>query len=119
MLSVPTASTASAWPVLVTRVVELAGALLILLRRRTPPARLPRSSWLLVVGASVLDTMAFLSFNIGTSSAYTAIVTALASLFSAVTVLLAWVFLRERLSSAQWAGVGVILAGVLLVSLPL
>ena len=39
------------------------------------------------------------------------------SLFSAVTVLMAWVILRERLSRAQWAGVAVILFGVLLVSL--
>jgi uncharacterized membrane protein len=45
------------------------------------------------------------------------IVTALASIFSAVTVLLAWVFLRERLHVVQWAGVAGLLIGVLLVSL--
>ena len=66
---------------------------------------------------ALLDTLAFVAFNLGIGSAYTSIVTALASLFSAVTVLLAWAILRERLAPAQWAGVAVILAGVLLVSL--
>ena len=72
---------------------------------------------LLVLAAAVLDTLAYVAFNLGIASAYTSIVTALASLFSAVTVLLAWAILRERLAPAQWTGVAVILAGVLLVSL--
>ena len=104
-------------PVLVTRAVELAGALLILVfKRGAGPLRLPPALWPLVLSAALPDTLAFVMFNLGVGSAYTAIVTALASLFSAVTVLLAWVFLRERLSFSQWAGVAVILLGVLLVS---
>jgi drug/metabolite transporter (DMT)-like permease len=107
------------WPVLISRAVALAGGLpLLLLGRGTAPVRLPRSLWGVALGAALLDTSAFLAFNLGISSEYTAIVTALASLFSAVTVLLAWAILRERLSPLQWAGVGVILAGELLVSLP-
>jgi len=105
------------WPVLVLRIVEAVAVVLFLLRRRTPPARLTRSMAALVLAAAVLDTLAFVAFNLGIGSAYTSIVTALASLFSAVTVLLAWAILRERLAPAQWAGVAVILAGVLLVSL--
>jgi drug/metabolite transporter (DMT)-like permease len=34
-----------------------------------------------------------------------------------VTVLLAWMFLRERLASRQWCGVAAILAGITLVNL--
>ena len=105
------------WPVLVLRIVEAVAVVLFLLRRRTPPARLTRSMAALVLAGAVLDTLAFVAFNLGIGSDYTAIVTALASLFSAVTVLLAWAILRERLAPAQWTGVAVILAGVLLVSL--
>ena len=105
------------WPVLVLRIVEAVAVVLFLLRRRTPPARLTRGMAALVLAAAVLDTLAYVAFNLGIGSAYTSIVTALASLFSAVTVLLAWAILRERLAPAQWAGVAVILAGVLLVSL--
>jgi drug/metabolite transporter (DMT)-like permease len=104
------------WPVLVTKAIETLGALLLLLGRKSAPVRLSRATWLLVIGAGLCDTMAFVAFNTGLGSAHTSIVTALASLFSAVTVLLAWVILRERLSIGQWAGVGVILVGVLLVS---
>ena len=105
------------WPVLVLRIVEAVAVVLFLLRQRTPPARLTRGMAALVLVAATLDTLAFVAFNLGIGSAYTSIVTALASLFSAVTVLLAWAVLRERLAPAQWAGVAVILVGVLLVSL--
>jgi drug/metabolite transporter (DMT)-like permease len=105
------------WPVLVTKAIETVGALLWLFGRGSAPVRLSRDTWPLVIGAGLCDNMAFVAFNTGLGSAYTSIVTALASLFSAVTVLLAWVMLRERLSPGQWVGVTVILVGVLLVSL--
>jgi len=68
--------------------------------------------------AALLDTMAWVAWLFGNQTKNAAVVTALASLFSAVTVLLAWIFLKERLSRMQWIGVSVILVGVLLVSLP-
>jgi drug/metabolite transporter (DMT)-like permease len=75
----------------------------------------------IAVVAALLDTGAWIAwlFGIGKGGLNGAVVTALASLFSAVTVLLAWIFLKERLSKMQWLGVSVILVGVLLVSLPL
>jgi drug/metabolite transporter (DMT)-like permease len=72
----------------------------------------------LVFGVAAMDTGAWLCFLYGMRTEYVAIVTAVASLFSVVTVILAGVFLRERLRPAQWAGVAVILAGILVVSLP-
>jgi drug/metabolite transporter (DMT)-like permease len=72
---------------------------------------------LLAVGAAVADTAAWLTYIEGTRSSYATVVTALASLFSAVTVLLAWRFFRERLAAHQWAGIAVILLGILLVSI--
>jgi drug/metabolite transporter (DMT)-like permease len=104
------------WPLLVTRAVETLGALLLLLGRKSAPVQISGAIWPLVLSAALLDTVAFLAFTAGIGSTYTSIVTALASLFSAVTVLLAWMVLRERLTLGQWMGVGVILVGVLLVS---
>ncbi len=72
---------------------------------------------LLAIAAAAADTAAWLAYIEGTHTAYATVVTALASLFSAVTVLLAWRFFRERLAVHQWIGIGVILAGILLVNI--
>ncbi|HEU5439664.1 MAG TPA: EamA family transporter [Ktedonobacterales bacterium] len=69
-----------------------------------------------VVALGLLDTAANTFYNVGVTQALTSIVAILSSLFSAVTVLLAWIFLHERLARWQWAGVAAILAGVALVS---
>lgn len=111
-----TAQMGIAWPVLVARVLTAAVAVVgLLVVRERPPAPTPR-----LVGAAFLatslDTAGFLAFNSGLATAYVSVVTALASIFSAVTVLLAWVLLRERLAASQWAGVAAVIAGVLLVS---
>lgn len=72
----------------------------------------------LVLAVAATDTGAWLAFIYGVRTEYVAVVTAVASLFSVVTVALAGIFLRERLRPVQWAGVVTILFGVLLVSLP-
>jgi drug/metabolite transporter (DMT)-like permease len=51
------------WPVLVTKAIETLGALLLLLGRKSAPVRLSRATWLLVIGAGLCDTMAFVAFN--------------------------------------------------------
>jgi drug/metabolite transporter (DMT)-like permease len=106
------------WPVIVTRFVELILAVALIWLR--PPSPIPnsalRSALPLFLAAAGLDTAALIAFNLGVDSAYTTTTTALTSLYSAVTVLLAWGLLRERLARMQWAGVGVVMAGVFLVS---
>jgi drug/metabolite transporter (DMT)-like permease len=96
--------------------VQLLCALLVLGVRGPFKFRLIWQTTPLLLVAAMLDSGALLSFNLGIGQAYTTITTALTSLYSAVTVLLAWMFLHERLTSGQWAGVGVILTGVFLVS---
>ncbi len=107
------------WPVMITRVVELvlAGIYLGMRRPKTISAETRRSVMPYLVAAGVLDSAALLTFNLGVDSAFTSTTTALTSLYSAVTILLAWLLLRERLAPQQWAGVAVVLVGVLLVSL--
>jgi drug/metabolite transporter (DMT)-like permease len=78
--------------------------------------RVSPAFWLFVVPVGLLDTAANVAYNLGITVAPTSIVVVLASLFSAVTVLLAWIFLRERLARWQWLGVAAILIGILLVN---
>jgi drug/metabolite transporter (DMT)-like permease len=85
------------------------------------PARqsigLPRGEvcWLLLA-VGVLDTAAFIANNAGLHTGQVSVVSVLASLYGAVTVLLSWIFLRERLERTQWLGVFLIFAGIVLVS---
>jgi len=86
-------------------------------RRPRPVVRLAWPFWLWVVPTALLDTAANIAYNIGIATALTSVVVTLSSLFSAVTVLLAWIVLRERLALWQWVGVVTILLGVALVNL--
>jgi len=108
-----------AWPLVVLKTLAVASTVLALVARRgqqTLRFQLSGAAVWLAIGAALADTLAWLAYIRGTATSYATIVTALASLFSVVTVLLAWRFLRERLALHQWAGVGVILLGILLVS---
>jgi drug/metabolite transporter (DMT)-like permease len=106
------------WPVLETRLVEmiLAGAYIKWGNSAAMEPGSLRPVAIPLIAAGVFDTAALVTFNLGVESAYTTTTTALTSLYSAVTVLLAWLLLRERLAPQQWAGVGIVLVGVLLVS---
>lgn len=85
--------------------------------RALPPSPAATRQLALFAGANaLLDTGANVAYNLGVASALTSVVSVLSSLFSAVTVLLAAVFLHDRLSRWQWTGVIAILAGVALVS---
>jgi len=112
-------------PLVSLKVAAVAGSALAFLRRPPPSgesarAPEPRGSFALLAalaaGAALADTLAWLTYIEGTHTAYATVVTALASLFSAVTVLLAWRFFRERLAPHQWLGIAVILIGILIVS---
>ncbi len=110
-----------AWPLVFLKTLAVGSTLLVFLRRH-PSAVASELSGLgrlamFALAAAGADTVAWLAYIGGTSAAYATVVTALASLFSVVTVLLAWIFLRERLAAHQWTGVAIILGGILLVSL--
>ncbi len=79
---------------------------------------LPRGMvWWALFAAGVLDTAAFLANNAGMQLGLVSVVSVLASLYGAFTVLLAWIFLRERLEINQWFGIALIFVGIVLVSL--
>jgi drug/metabolite transporter (DMT)-like permease len=73
--------------------------------------------WWGLFAAGILDTCAFLANSAGLQLGQVSVVSVLASLYGAVTVLLAWIFLRERLEISQWCGIAMLCAGIVLVSL--
>jgi len=79
--------------------------------------KLPSGSvWWLLAAVGFLDTAAFVANNAGLHTGQVSVVSVLASLYGAVTVLLAWIFLREKLERSQWLGIILIFAGIVLVS---
>lgn len=78
--------------------------------------RLPREFVRPLAVVGVLDSAAFLTYNLGISSGSVAIVGTLSGLFSAVTVGLAALFLRERLVAVQYAGLASIFIGIVLMA---
>jgi drug/metabolite transporter (DMT)-like permease len=88
----------------------------ILLLRKIP-LRVPlsRVTWQLA-GMGILDTSAFVLNNRGMLLEQISVMSVLASLYGAVTVALAALFLREHVSKWQWAGIIAIFSGIYLIS---
>jgi drug/metabolite transporter (DMT)-like permease len=112
---VPNVGTAATvWMIRLTS--SLLTAIVILLMRQpiAPPREGSVNSWLL--GMGLLDTGAFVLNNRGMLIEQVSVMGVLASLYGAVTVTLAAVFLRERLARWQWTGIVLIFGGIYLIS---
>jgi drug/metabolite transporter (DMT)-like permease len=107
-------SAVSVWVMRLTALISL--SLAAAPTRQT--LRLPRGRvWWLLLAVGILDTAAFVANNVGLSTGQVSVVSVLASLYGAFTVLLAWIFLRERLERSQWLGIVLIFIGIVLVSI--
>jgi drug/metabolite transporter (DMT)-like permease len=102
----------SVWIIRLTSVA--ATALVMLVGRQSTALPLRRDApWILGVG--LLDTSAYVFNNYGMLHEQTSVVSVLASLYGAVTVALAALFLRERVVLSQWFGIVAIFVGVVLI----
>jgi drug/metabolite transporter (DMT)-like permease len=81
------------------------------------PIALPRGDvrWM-ALGMGAMDTGAFVLSNRGMQMEQVAVISVLGSLYGAVTVGLAAIFLREHVSRWQWFGIITIFAGIYLIS---
>ncbi len=104
-------------PVLITRIVQFFCALLLIRVKGIQFPRISLSTGMILVVAALLDTGALLSFNKGQAVDYTTSTTALTSLYSVITILMAGWILKEKLIKTQWMGIGIILCGVIIVSI--
>jgi drug/metabolite transporter (DMT)-like permease len=80
------------------------------------PMRLPRGVRWMALGMGAFDTLAFVLSNRGMQLEQVAVISVLGSLYGAVTVGLAAIFLREHISRWQWAGIATVFAGIFLIS---
>ena len=107
-------SAVSVWVVRITTLVVL--VLVGIPTGRSLP--LPRGNiWWVLLSVGLMDTCAFVANNAGMGTGHVAVVSVLASLYGAVTVLLSWLFLHEHIERTQWFGIFLIFVGVVLVSL--
>ena len=97
------------------RWISLAALVLLVLARRRPVI-LPLRWWPLLVLQGSLDGLAYISLVSAGTGAGGAITAVVGSCFSAVTVLLAWAFLREAISRGQWLGIAAIVGGIALLT---
>lgn len=103
-------------PIAIYRLVSVLIMFSVALALRGGLARPRGQAWIPVAAIGILDTTAYVLMTIGLTTDQVSVVTVLSSLFAAVTVVLAWIFLRERMRWYQWLGIGFIFAGIILVS---
>ena len=108
-----TGATQTVWLIRLTGSV-LAAALMFAARKPIKPPTDRVATWIL--GMGVTDTGAFIANNFGMQVEQVAVVSVLASLYGAVTVALAAIFLREHVSRWQWLGIISIFAGIFMIS---
>ena len=75
-----------------------------------------RDSWRWLLPVGILDTLANLFYGFGVNTGLTSVVSVLTALYSVVTVLIGYFWLRESMSTTQKIGVGIVFVGVALVT---
>ena len=104
------------WPIVGSRVLSVAVTLTVAIALGRTPRPEPGSTRL-VVGAGLLDTLANVAVLAALNRGMLSLVSVLVSLYPGVTVLLARVTLKERISTTQVSGlVGALASIVLMVS---
>jgi drug/metabolite transporter (DMT)-like permease len=108
--------TAVFWPLVAGRVAACAGLVAYMLASRRPMS-LRDAPLGLLVPAGALDAAGNLFFLLAIQLGRLDVTAVLGSLYPAVTVLLAWLVLRERMTRLQVAGVGAAVAAIVLITL--
>jgi len=104
------------WPLFAGRLSSVCLMTLLLLKRNQP--KVPAKNQLLLIAlAGVFETGGAGFFALATRLGRLDISTVLAALYPAVTVLLAWYILKERLLRQQWVGVMIALFALVLISI--
>jgi drug/metabolite transporter (DMT)-like permease len=101
--------------IVILRLVGVVFALIAIGAKRARLVNLSHWHWSAALGMIVLDTGAFVAYVTGLGAGSVAVVSTLSGLFSAVTVGLAALVLKERLYPAAYVSMVVMLAGVALI----
>jgi uncharacterized membrane protein len=106
-------SAPSVWIIRLTSALTTALVMMAARQSMAPP---PRRDVPWILGVGLLDTCAYVFNNYGMAHEQTSVVSVLASLYGAVTVALAALLLREKVTPSQWFGIVAIFVGIILIS---
>ncbi len=106
-------SAPSVWIIRLTSALTTALVMLFAGQSRALPLRRDMP---LLLGVGMLDTCAYVFNNYGMAHEQTSVVSVLGSLYGAVTVALAALLLREKVTASQWLGIVAIFVGIILIS---
>lgn len=103
------------WPLVGARVasVPLLFCVVLVIGKKAGPLT---GQWRFIWITGVLDALGNLLFSIASHLGRLDVSAVLASLYPAATVLLAWLFLKEKLKLQQWIGVGAAFIALVLIS---
>ena len=104
------------WPLLASKAASVTMLFCLALARRAP-LRPPAGTVGLMVFAGVLDMTANGAFLLATRASLLSVASVLTSLYPATTIVCARMFLSERLTRVQTAGLALAAAGVVLITL--
>ena len=104
------------WPVIATRIGSITGLLVYtsLTRRSWLPSR---QHWLLLAFIGIIDATGTACYALSARTGQLDVAVVLSSLYPGATVLLAWVFLKEKISHIQAIGVILALGAIILLTL--
>jgi uncharacterized membrane protein len=104
------------WPLVAARSASISMALAVMLARREP-LTIRKGSIVPAILAGVLDMVANILFVLASSSGMLSIVAIVVSLYPVPTVLMARAVFKERITPASGIGLGLSIAGLVLISL--
>jgi len=99
--------------------IRVTGALItfmVLLAKKIPLSVKSKRTRAQLYTMGYLDTAAFALSNLGMRIEQVAVISVLGSLYGAVTVALAAIFIKERIAPLQWTGIAAIFLGVALMN---
>ncbi|MBI5963943.1 MAG: EamA family transporter [Chloroflexi bacterium] len=112
-----TSTGATVWPMVASRsggMILIAAYMLI---THVPWNVENTSAWPLIVINGILDISGNVFFVLAGQTGRLDVAAVLSSLFPGMTVILAWIFLKERLTRNQWIGIGSALTAIVLMTI--
>ncbi|PKL24598.1 MAG: EamA/RhaT family transporter [Spirochaetae bacterium HGW-Spirochaetae-3] len=104
------------WPLVAARSASISTALIVMLAKREHLS-LDKGSLVPAILAGILDMVANILFVLASSSGMLSIVAIIVSLYPVPTILMARMVFKERITPARWIGLGLSVAGLVLISL--
>ena len=110
------AETSTYWPMVVSRTCGLILTMVFMLFLRIP-FKVQAGTWMILVLNGLFDVSGNTFFIMASQTGRLDVAAILGSLYPGGTVLLAWIFLKERLSRNQWIGIFAALIAIVLLTI--